>query len=126
MKVSSPLPHVLHYEALELAQVQGTHTKPGTVWSFPPLSIFPSSDTLPFPHFYLALGLGTRGLSPGDLQAPPKLGWADSAATMSDSSWGQEEDRLVSLKVETLPLPCLQRKRPSRAAVLNLPTAKTL
>lgn len=25
-----------------------------------------SSDTLPFPHFYLALGLGTKGLSPGD------------------------------------------------------------
>lgn len=64
----------------------------------------PSSDTLPFLHFYLALGLGTRGLSPGDLQAPPKLGWADSAATMSDSSWGLEEDRLVSLEVEnTLP-----------------------
>lgn len=60
----------------------------------------PGSDTLPFPHFYLALGLGTRGLVPrGLLQAPPTLGWADSAATVSDSSWGQEEDKLVSLKV---------------------------
>lgn len=63
---------------LELAQVprllrvEGrTHTKPRRVPNFFPFDIFsqrrsPSAGTLPFPHPDLALGLGTRGLPPGD------------------------------------------------------------